>query len=110
MDPSGKRPWQVGATNGPSKRRNTGTDVMEDELIADAEAADAERDMFGDEDYVRQEEEEDFELDLGEAGRNWERPPPPTLRPARDKISELQRVVKPIQSSTSGSSNAKAVQ
>ena len=33
--------------------------------------------------------EEELELQLGEAGRNWERPPPPPITPATDPIGEL---------------------
>ena len=89
MEVSAKRGWQGGSSTGPAnKRHNSGPDVLEDELIADAEAAGADMEAYGeDEADVRQEEELDFELDLGEAGRNWERPTPPDLRPSRDPIS-----------------------
>ena len=87
MDASGKRTWQGGGNTGSNKRHHPGADM--DELIADAENADADVDGFGEDVDVRQEEEEDFELDLGEAGRNWERPPPPALRPSRDSIGAV---------------------
>lgn len=89
MNSRGKRQWQ-GNAGGANKRPHANPGPVEDELIADAEAASAEADAFGeDEPDFRQEEELDFELDIGEAGRNWERPPPPALRPSRDPISTL---------------------
>ena len=93
MDVSGKRGWQGGANAAPNKRQNHRA-ALEDELIADAEAADADAEGYGeDEADLRQEEDMDIELDLGEAGRNWERPPPPELRPSRDPISAPKALI-----------------
>lgn len=89
---SNKRRRPGAPTGGPAKRHQPAPDA-EDELIADAEAADAEAaeadlPVDNDDEDVRQEVDADFELDLGEAGRNWERPPLPVMRPSQNPISE----------------------
>ena len=63
----------------PSKRRNAGPDD------GDARFESFELDA---EDMDERLMEEDLEVDIGEAGRNWERPPAPDLDPGTDSISE----------------------
>ena len=73
-------PRGSGASSGPpSKRQNGGPDD------GDARFESFELDA---EDMDERLMEEDLEVDIGEAGRNWERPPAPDLDPITDSISE----------------------
>ena len=76
MDASGKRAWQ-GPPGGNSSKRSAPAydeDDIAEELVGDEE------------DEVLGAEETDISLDLGEAGRNWERPEPPRLIPAAQSL------------------------
>jgi hypothetical protein len=78
-----KRQWQGASGDGPqAKRRNPGLDhdPLDDEL--DMEAG------LMEEDEDQRLVEDDLEIELGEAGRNWERPPVPNLDPNTDSLSE----------------------
>ena len=73
-----KRPSAHPNANQPHKRRAEGDDDLIDEQF-DMEPPD---DDF-DEPTASLEEVED---NLGEAGKNWQRPPPPQLDPATDRL------------------------
>lgn len=81
MEP--KRPWQGHGSGGPqAKKQNTGTsfhESLEDELDLEAGLADDDEDQ--------RILDEDLEIELGEAGRNWERNPVPAFDPQLEPLS-----------------------
>ena len=89
MDAS-KRPWQ-GAGGGPPAKRGgpagggSGSGAVDDELAEQAAFGAEPDDVDEDEDTRLQ--TADIDVDLGEAGRNWERPPPPPLDPRAASVS-----------------------
>ncbi len=64
-------------------------EVLDDQLEGRAQQALPEDELDIDDVDERLLEEEEVELHIGEAGRNWERPAPPPLNPAADALSEL---------------------
>ena len=76
MDASGKRAWQ-GPPGGSSSKRSA--PAYDEDDIAEEMVGDEEDEVLG-------AEETDILLDLGEAGRNWERPEPPRLNPAAQRL------------------------
>eukprot|EP00884_Botryococcus_braunii_P008677 jgi/Botrbrau1/17810/Bobra.0127s0057.1 len=83
MEP--KRQWQ-GSSGGPqAKKQNvdsTFQDTLEDELDLEAGLVDEDEDqrLFDD----------DLEIELGEAGRNWERPPVRAFDPQQERLTFQQ--------------------
>ncbi|KAK9824535.1 hypothetical protein WJX72_011160 [[Myrmecia] bisecta] len=77
-----KRSWQGGGSKGPPAKRPSGSGGMDDDLVAQSFEADAD---VADEDIDLHIEEE-MEIDLGEAGRNWERPAAPAINPQKDPL------------------------
>lgn len=75
----GKRPSGP-MSGGPPRKRGSG--YQEDDDIEDFGAFDDDMEM------AMQPPEEEVEVELGEAGRNWMRPAPPQLDPAKDKIGK----------------------
>ena len=85
--------------NGPSAPHpkrvppNAGSGDVDDELVDEAFGARAPEGLQDDdidaEDVDERLLEEELELQLGEAGRNWERPAPPPITPATDPVGEL---------------------
>ena len=76
----------AGGAQPPAKRATLG--VAEDEL-AEEEFQEAEEVDELPEDLDEQLAEADVEVELGAAGRNWERPPVPEVDPRRDSLGEL---------------------
>lgn len=89
-----KRPWQ-GSVGGPPMKRAAaagaggGSGAVDDELVEQA-AFSAEADDLGEDEDTRL-QMADIDVDLGEAGRNWERPLPPPLDPHAASISARRR-------------------
>ena len=75
-----KRPYTQGNGAPPPRKRPAGDD---DDLIEDAFGMDGVEDDV--EEMLAQVEEVE-EGALGEAGKNWQRPPPPPLNPATDTL------------------------
>lgn len=94
MEP--KRQWQGTSGGGPqAKKQNVGStynDPLDDDL--DLEAG------LIDEDEDQRLLEEDLEIELGEAGRNWERPPVPAFDPQNESLSAAL-FLPPLRASTS---------
>ncbi len=89
MDAS-KRPWQGSGGGPPAKRGGpagggSGSGAVDDELAEQAAFGAEPDDVDEDEDTRLQ--TADIDVDLGEAGRNWERPPPPPLDPRAASVS-----------------------
>ena len=86
-----KRPWQGAQTGGPPMKRGggagggSGSGAIDDDMVEAQFAAEPEGMDVDDEDQHLQ--MADIDVDLGEAGRNWERPAPPPLDPRADSIS-----------------------
>ena len=86
-----KRPWQGAGDGGPPMKRGggagggSGSGAIDDDIVEAQFAAEPEGMDVDDEDQHLQ--MADIDVDLGEAGRNWERPPPPPLDPRADSIS-----------------------
>ena len=79
MDASGKRAWQ-GPPGGSSTKRAAPAGYDEDDI--------AEEQGLNDEEDVLAAEETDITVDLGEAGRNWERPEPPRLNASAQSLGK----------------------
>lgn len=79
----------VGAPEGPSSAgsRPSGGPSYEDDLVDDE--LDAELEDQGEDEAGRQ-NSEDVEMHIGEAGRNWERPPAPVLDERTDSLGASQ--------------------
>ena len=70
----------------PAKRSNGGSGALEEDLEAEL---DAEQDQLAEEDVDAMMFDDDIELHLGEAGRNWERPEPTPHNPKSDRLGQL---------------------
>lgn len=80
-----KRPAVHEADTYPSKRPSgQGSGALEEDLDADI---DAQQDQLAEDDVDAMMLDDDIELHLGEAGRNWTRPEPPPLNPKKDSLS-----------------------
>ena len=86
-----KRPWQGAGDGGPPMKRGggagggSGSGAIDDDMVEAQFAAEPEGMDVDDEDQHLQ--MADIDVDLGEAGRNWERPPPPPLDSRAESIS-----------------------
>lgn len=78
---SGKREWSGEGASGPAAKRPNGDYDRDDE-------EDFDREVDDETEFTAAEERVDVELDIGEAGRNWERPPPPRISPSTDSIGK----------------------
>jgi hypothetical protein len=78
-----KRP-AVDTTDAPPAKRPSG--ALEEDLEAEL---DAEQDQQAEEDVDAIMFDDDIELHLGEAGRNWTRPEPKPHEPRKDKLGTL---------------------
>jgi len=75
---------------GPAQKRTNGAPgVLEDEAIEEQVALLPESLEDDGDDVDQQMLEDDLELHLGEAGRNWERPAPPPLEPSTQSLGML---------------------
>lgn len=83
VDP--KRPAGKEADAPPAKRSH-GSSGLEEDLDAEL---DAQQDHLAEDDVDAIMLDDDIELHLGEAGRNWTRPEPPPLDPKKDSLSTL---------------------
>lgn len=82
-----KRPATHEGADFPSKRPNgQGSGGLEDDLDAEL---DAQQDQNAEDDVDAMMLDDDIELHLGEAGRNWTRPEPPPLDPQKDSLSRF---------------------
>lgn len=80
-----KRPAGPEADAYPSKRpTGQGSGALEEDLDADI---DAQQDQLAEDDVDAMMLDDDIELHLGEAGRNWTRQEPPPLDPKKDSLS-----------------------
>ena len=93
---AGKRGREGAGPSGPQSKRGApgaGGWEMDDDLAEEAFGARASEGLQDDdmdaEDVDERLLEEELELHLGEAGRNWERPAPPCMTPATDSIGGL---------------------
>ena len=66
-----------------AKRPSAGSGALEEDLEAEL---DAEQDQQAEEDVDATMFDDDIELHLGEAGRNWTRPEPKPHDPRKDKL------------------------
>lgn len=90
MDTS-KRGLEGPVPPGPPAKRANGSGGMDDDLVDEQFEAVPEGLEDDAEDVDIRLLEEDLELHLGEAGRNWERPAPPPIDPKNDSIGNLLR-------------------
>ena len=67
----------------PPKRATGGSDALDEDLEAELDAAE---DQQAEEDVDAMMLDDDIELHLGEAGRNWERPAPEPHDPKKDTL------------------------
>lgn len=70
----------------PAKKPSGGSGALEEDLEAEL---DAEQDQQAEEDVDAIMFDDDIELHLGEAGRNWTRPEPKPHEPRKDKLGAL---------------------
>ena len=90
MDSSKRRLSGPGPTGASQKRPNVSAPGgVEDEAIEEQMALLPESPEDDADDIDQHLLEEDLELHLGEAGRNWERPAPPPLDPSMQSLGEL---------------------
>ncbi|KAL0028520.1 hypothetical protein WJX77_011509 [Trebouxia sp. C0004] len=78
-----KRPAVATTDAPPAKRASGGSGALEEDLEAEL---DAEQDQQAEEDVDAIMFDDDIELHLGEAGRNWTRPEPKPHEPRKDKL------------------------
>ncbi len=83
-----KRELEGSGPQGPPAKRPNGSGGMDDELVDEQFEAVPEGLEDDAEDVDIRLLEEDLELHLGEAGRNWERPAPPFIDPKADSLGE----------------------
>ena len=69
-----------------AKRANAGSGALEEDLDAEI---DAQQDQLAEDDVDAMMLDDDIELHLGEAGRNWTRPEPPPLDPKTQSLGVL---------------------
>ena len=81
-----KRPAVDTTDAPPAKRPSGGSGALEEDLEAEL---DAEQDQQAEEDVDAIMFDDDIELHLGEAGRNWTRPEPKPHEPRKDKLGAL---------------------
>ena len=80
-----KRPAPAEAEAPPAKRPGSqGSQGMEEDLEAELDAQ--QQDQMGEDDFDTMMLDDDIELHLGEAGRNWTRPEPPPVDPKKDAL------------------------
>lgn len=91
MDSSKRRLSGPGPTGTSQKRPNVSAPgaAVEDEAIEEQMALLPESPEDDADDIDQHMLEEDLELHLGEAGRNWERPAPPPLDPSMQSLGEV---------------------
>ena len=92
MDAS-KRGREGPGPSGPPQKKGSGSGEMEDEVLDEQLEGRPQQALPEDEldidDVDERLLEEELELHIGEAGRNWERPAPPPLNPAAEALSAL---------------------
>ena len=82
-----KRPASNDAEAPSAKRANAhGSGALEEDLDAEI---DAQQDQLAEDDVDAMMLDDDIELNLGEAGRNWTRPEPPPLDPKTQSLGVL---------------------
>ena len=99
MDSSKRRLSGPGPTGTSQKRPNVSAPgTVEEEAIEEQMAVLPESPEDDADDIDQHMLEEDLELHLGEAGRNWERPAPPPLDPSAQSLGESSCMHCPVPS------------